>query len=456
MDDFEYKLREIFFYIGSFGIRHKQINIFKPHLITEEDKIEFTTYVYKGFRIGQSLIVEEILNLYEDKKFIKKQFLEARKSKDKSLLNVLEGSRYEVDYRIKILRHFADFIAWQLFKGQYFMARRFHSGDKSRPDLLNTNFQSVINAANYFHKESPLNFALITDLTTFIDVGDILLASPNTLTIVECKSGEVQNKVHKLIDELKGDDWMKAIEKLVKENSKKGAKSILDQTQRTINQLHKGTKARDFIRNEAGTDTFSDKEVQIFESKIPEQNYYDKIIEAFNDAIIPGYSSGAIEDVIFFAVFRNNKVDMAFDIFNAMANELSGRTHRTNYLYQLELPIKQPLFFKPFGEEIIFELLTGRLKLFLVIDIDKLIELFNSTGIKARWMTRKETNKYLDDKPMYRPYMYENQAIQVEVADRKLVLGSQFLTKILLDNVTPSSFVDQYKSYLTKPITKKT
>ena len=154
MNEFEHKIREIFFYIGSFGIRQKQLNIFEPHLITEEDKIEFSIQVHRGFRIGQAIIIEEILKLFAEKKFIKNEFVEARKSKDKDLLKILTIAQDEVDYRIKILRHFTDFIAWQLFKGQYFTARRFHSGETTRPDLLNTNFQSVVSAANYFHQQS--------------------------------------------------------------------------------------------------------------------------------------------------------------------------------------------------------------------------------------------------------------------------------------------------------------
>ena len=300
-----------------------------------------------------------------------------------------------------------------------------------------------------------MNFALITDLTTFIDVGDILLASKNSLTIVECKSGEVQTQVNEFIEKLGGDDWMKAVENLAKEHPDKKALKILDQAKRTINQHHKGTKLTNFMKNEGGTDTFSDAEVQIYESKIPEEKYYAELMKAFKEAILPGFSTGVIEDIVFFAIFRDAKVNMAFDVFNAMVDELSGRTHRTDYLFQLDLPIKEPLFFKPFGEEIFFELITGKLKLLLVIDIDRLIELFNSKGMQARWMSRKETSKYLDDKPMYKPYTQQNQAIEIIVGERVMVLGSQFLTKILLDNVTPSAFVDQYKSYLEPPIAKK-
>lgn len=454
MEEFEYKIREIFFYIGSFGIRQKQINIFEPKSISDNDKTEFLTQVHRGFRIGQSLIIEEILKLYEDKVFVKEKFVEARKQKDKNLLKFLSTSQNEIEYRINILRHFSDFIAWQLLKRQYFKARRFHSGEKERPDLLNTNFQSVINAVNYFHKQNSFDFALISDLTTFIDVGDIVLATKNSLIVVECKSGEIQAKVNKFLDKLAGSDWKKAVEDLAKEHTNKKALKILDQAKRTLNQHHKGAKLSHFMNHESGTDTFSDAEVEIYESKITEKYYYNEIEMAFKEAIIPGFSTGIIEDIVYFTVFRDNKTGMAFEVFNSMVKELNSKTHKTDYLHQLDLPIKEPLFCKPFGEEAIFELLTGKLIFLLAIDIDALIALFNLKGFKARWMTRKETNKYLDSKPMYKPYILQNQAIQIEAGKHIIVLGSQFLSKILLDNVTPSSFVDQYHSYSEKPIKK--
>lgn len=453
-EDFEYKLKEIYFYIGAFGITQKPIYPWEMETASEVDKLEFKIQVHRGFRIGQALIIEEILKLYHDSKQLKLEYDKARKIKDERIQKGIKNILNSIEYRVSILRHLADFIAWQMLGHQYFKARRFHSGDKSRPDLLETNLESVIKAADYFHKKDPINFALITDLTTFIDVGDLLVSSENSIAIVECKSGSVQRQVNILLEELGKDNWKETVEKLIKIEGQKKAGNILKQASRTVNQMDKGSRVSNFLNNEGGKDTFTESHVNIYESKIPLQNYYDELIKSFTESIVSGYSLNVVENIVFYAVMRDITADEGYEIFNRLVDNLEMRSQKIDYLHQLNIPIKSPLFVKPFSKEIMFELITGKIKLFLAIDLDELIQMFNERGLQARWMSRKQTNRYLDTKPQYLPYMNKHQGILITIDKNEIVLGSQFLTKILLDNIKPSSFIDQYKSYYGKPIEK--
>lgn len=245
-EDFEHKFREIYFYIGVFGITQKPLYPWDMEIASEVDKIEYQIQVHKGFRIGQALIIEEITKLYYDKKQLKYEYIEARKSKNEKLKNYINTALKIVEHHIKILRHLADLIAWQMLGHQYFKARRFYSGDKGRPDLSETNLESVIKAVDYFHRKAPINFALITDLTTFIDVGDLLVSSAKSLAIVECKSGSIQWQVNALLSELLQDNWKEVVEDLIKNKGKKKAGDMLKQASRTLNQLDKGTKVTNF------------------------------------------------------------------------------------------------------------------------------------------------------------------------------------------------------------------
>lgn len=454
MENFEHKFREIYFYIGAFGITQKPLYPCDIETASEVDKLEFKIQVNKGFRIGQSLILEEILKLYYDKKQLKKEFIQASKVKDEIQKKLISNASKLVEHRIKILRHLVDFIAWQMLGHQYFKARRFHSGDKNRPDLLETNLESVIESVDYFHRKDPINFALITDLTTFIDVGDLLVSAEKSLTIVECKSGSVQWQVNDLIDELGKDNWKEVVENLVKNEGKKKAGDMLKQASRTLNQLDKGSRVINFLNNEEGKDTFTDFEVNIYESKIHIENYYNQLNQSFTKSIVIGYNLNVIENIVFYSVIRNVSTNEGYKIFTELLDKLEMRTHTIDYLHQLNIAIKAPLFVKPFPKEVIIELLMGRIKLFLAIDLDGLIQMFNERGIQARWMSKKETNKYLDSKPQYIPYMNNHQGILITIDKHEIVLGSQFLTKILLDNILPSSFIDQYKSYYGEPIRK--
>jgi hypothetical protein len=142
-------------------------------------------------------------------------------------------------------------------------------------------------------------------------------------------------------------------------------------------------------------------------------------------------------------------------MFSDMISENNLTVACTNYIYQLDTPIKVPIFSKFIGEEMMFDILFDRIRIYLALDIDKMIELFNKEGYEAKWLTRKETNRYLDTKPQYQPLILNNKAIRLKIKDNELHVGSHMVTKILHDNILPSSFVGEYSGYLQSPIEKK-
>ena len=95
------------------------------------------------------------------------------------------------------------------------------------------------------------------------------------------------------------------------------------------------------------------------------------------------------------------------------------------------------------------------MRLYLAVDLDKIVDLFNQRGCKARWMSKKETNKLLDTQLESKPLIHQHQAILLKVGKMILYLGSQLVTKLSLDNNTPTSFVDEYNAFRSEPITKQ-
>jgi hypothetical protein len=162
VQEFEQKIRRIFHLIAEYGITKKPLDFRYPEKISQEDKDEFLIKVHKGFRLGQDEIIKEIIPLLKKREALLKDELEARKIKNKQLLEEKYNQKIKVEYKIRILRHFADFIAWQIFKNDYYKARRFFSGSRSRPDLLHSNLISVLYAVESFHSEDEKNFALIS------------------------------------------------------------------------------------------------------------------------------------------------------------------------------------------------------------------------------------------------------------------------------------------------------
>lgn len=441
MKDFEIKTKDIFYHIAEFGIRNMPLDYKDIGKLSKKDIEEFLILVHKGFRLGQNLIIAEIVPLLEQNKNLKEKEKEAKKIRDKDLIEKTSVEINLNEHKIKILRHFADFIAWQILKKDYYKARRFYSGNSSRPDLLNSNLKSVLKAVEHFHNQDDKNFALISDLTTFIDIGDILLLSDKGMTVIECKEGEVQKKVFDFLDEVSKKDFL--IKNI--DYSDKNEK-FFQQAQRTLKQIEKGDKLIDFLKNEGGTDPFSETKIKVLEATNRQENYFEYLMELIEESKVNSSTYGEVEGIIYIGIYRDKKIPIGSFLFKEIVNHIYEKHIVLDYLNIIGLPLKEPLFLKPLGTETIFDLLFGRIKIYLAINLDKLIELFNKKGIEAKWLSRKETHKLLGPDKKFHPFIYKNMAIQIVVDEEQIVLGDSFLIYLLLDNISPNSFVGRYNN----------
>jgi hypothetical protein len=441
LEKFEKTTKEIFHLIAEYGIKNKPLDFRNPEKITEKDKTEFLILVHKGFRLGQNLIIQEILPILKELKLLKEKEKQAKRDKDKDLLKKISFEINLSDYKIKILRHFADFIAWQVFKKDYYKARRFYSGDKNRPDLLNTNLESVITVVEHYHKQNDINFALISDLTSFIDIGDILLIKDKQIEFVECKEGDFQKKVFDFLDYASQDDFDVTKIDYSDKNNK-----FFDQVERTLKQMEKGVKVTDFLKNEEGTDPFSETKIKVLESTNPQEYYFEYLMDLIKDSKKNNSTYGEIEGVIYIGIYRDKKRAVSPHLFKGIVDHIYEKNIIIDYMNLIGLPLKEPMFFKPFGVENIFDIMFGRIKIYLAINLEKLIELFNAKGIPAKWLSRKETHKILDLGKRHKPFVFENRAIEITVNGQNMTLGDSFLIYLLLDNITPTSYVERYNN----------
>jgi len=442
MEEFEIIIRNIFHLVAEYGITNKPLDFRFPEKITEKEKEEFLIQVHKGFRLGQEQIIKEILPLLRQQEKLKLAEKEAKQAKNKNELAKIGEEKGLIAYKVQLLRHFADFIAWQVFKNDYYKARRFYSGNRTRPDLLNSNLESVLAAVNAFHSEDERNFALITDLTSFVDIGDIILQKTDGTYIIECKSGKVQQRVFEFIEEIEKDEFdAKKVDYSDKNHN------FFDQVERTLNQIKKGSRAIEFLKKEEGIDPFSETKINVFEAAKPREYYFKYLFDLIEQSKKNDSSYGEVEEVIYIGIYRNTKIPPSGFVFKYIVDKIYEKSVIVDYLNILNLPLKEPLFFKPFGSEVIFDLMFGRLKIFAAINLDKFIELFNQKGIDAKWMNRKETQKLLDSKNKYKPFMFKRQAIKITVNGKALTLGDSFIIYLLLDNITPSSLVERYHGF---------
>jgi len=94
------------------------------------------------------------------------------------------------DATMAMYRKLMDCVAWQMLEMQLYAARRLYQSQRP-PSLKHSNFNSVKSASDFETSEDHAKFALISDLTSFVQVGDLLVYDADKgLAVVEVKEGE--------------------------------------------------------------------------------------------------------------------------------------------------------------------------------------------------------------------------------------------------------------------------
>lgn len=275
MKKFEELTKKIFDLTYEYAINNLDLDFGShPNTWKPEDTRKFQIFVQSGFKQAQDLILNEMLKLQNLLKVLKVDLKSSRRDRNNEKIESISEKIKKFEYQEMILRSFIDFIAWQLLGQQYYIVRRFYdSRDKhsSRPTLSTSNIESVVNAVSYYHEQNELNFALISDLSSFIDIGDILLIKDNQVVPVELKEGKTNEEVFSFINELSKKEIDTCLYSFISNPNEK----FLKQASRVLNQVKRGHKLTEFLKHEKGMDPFHECEVKVNKEPYLLDSYID-------------------------------------------------------------------------------------------------------------------------------------------------------------------------------------
>lgn len=384
MKEFEKVIEQVFEYTHEYAFKNLDLKRDNPPANwTKEDKNKITEYRHIGFKKAQELVLDELLNYEIQIEELNKTLKESRRNRNKIVEEDTQKSINTIKYKTSILRIFMDFIAWQFLGGQYYRVRRFYDmrkKDNSRPTLSKSNIESVKNAVEYYHALSPLNFALISDLTSFIDIGDILLMDNYQLVPIEVKEGE-KNK--EIFDFLFKEKMLESLE-TIDEN-------FLKQAKRILNQAERGHLLCNFLKNEKGIDPFTELKTEVNKEAFEIKTYIDEFEKLVANLDVKNYSYTRIEDIISIGIYQKEMIRMG-DILIPLLNR-EKEYPVFNYREKFQMPISEPIFYYGLSKKTIFDILFGRINIVMSINLDKFIELCNLEGLDARYLSEEETMK---------------------------------------------------------------
>lgn len=328
----------------------------------------------------------------------------------------------------------ADAIGWQLFKNELAYVKRFFMGQRP-PTLQETNIEPVLHIVELCHAKFPDSIALISDLTTFIQVGDIYHVQKNgNSNIYEVKEGKVNKQILQILTEIPTlvDD------KDVPNQLADKPPSFQKQVQRALRQKKRMNSLRETLENEEGIDALTGESVKILDLPVDVGTWYSSIVDLSKQCELKGYAIDVIQDCLYIGCYETSRLKVPGQfVFEGWFSSMGATLDcpRTSLVNCMQDPLGLPIYNLPIPDKLKFDLLFGRKHISLGIHMKKLIEICIDIGISIRLANKKETarlkqkNKYI--------WKYDGQAIVFGEGADQSCLGEGFTLRVFYHGERP-------------------
>jgi len=412
---------------------------------------------------GQNQIAKEVIAAYELKQTTRQTIKELRKqiSINKEKIADLNEQITILQNRILVMRRLQDAIAFQFFDNKIWIAKRFILHDRAPEPMVDAILENL-EAANALNTPENPDFVLVSDLTTFVEVGDLVIKvdrpqGPKWL-IVELKTGKVNQE---LLDLLKEGD---SIDPIITAEFDKHKKDQLD---RILRQKGRTSKIITLVQNNEGVDNRSGMKLTIEDRPMLWEFYHKQLRE-----IVLQARDNQVHGVIFekcLHIFASTASDEEtahyfYHMINpgvacalkgeseeAIKKEIYSCRHilsqpnvKDLYLHNLHARWRTPFYLLPI-QEVLFDVIFQRMRILIHLDLEKFFELCSLRGLRMELLSKKETNFVRAKMP--KVPLYKDRVISLITPSGKTIrLGDGILNRIFYDLVTPYTVIDILES----------
>ena len=380
---FKDRLREI----TDFALRHSSNNL--PHLgkhSSEEEVQAYIKRVWEGWKWAQACIIEDLMHIHISRTALQRVGKEARKNRDQSKANLLGVAVKNLNHQEAILRLVANSMVWTMFLAERWKVRWPWTATPQVPiTSIGTETAAFVDDIN----GSTDSVALMTDITSLVGIGDVLVAGLNPLrgpTIVELKSGATNRRVVSLVEEHDAD-----IEKVpphaLEEIGSYGRKHF----ERVARQTERAQNFESIVNDDTGKDPETGAHLQNIGTEAMDLDTYDPALDKMMSAAAKeGSAIECIGGCLWMGVYYLASLqDEPWQNFRQDIKErgASGSFRVWNVQEASMHPRMQPIFLRALSPESIFDTLLGDALILAYVDWDAFFQQANNRGINARWTT---------------------------------------------------------------------
>ncbi|MBB1274592.1 hypothetical protein [Psychromonas sp. SR45-3] len=360
------------------------------------------------------------------------------KSAQDEIVSIVQ-SKDKLDFSKELLlRGIADAIAWQLLGHQLCHARRFFKSIK-QPDLYNCNFDSVVFAAKDNDEKKPSSISLISDLTSFIQVGDLLICDPKKgITIAEVKEGVMNAKIGDFMKFYMESQCDRALYYFAEKEGDKAVKQL----QRMFRQASRMSHVSTVMSTGQGVDPDTKETINIPEPFFEIESWDDRLVNTLNEADKKGWAIDVIDNCVFLGVYASEEARMGGHIiFNSWFDNSGGTPEcpRALLIDSMRNPLALPVFSRNLPDNHKFDVLFGRKQVCMAICIESLLKECEKVGLSVRFATNKERGRL--DKTGNRPYKHKGKAIFIGNGKTEVVLMDGIFLRVMHHGQSPISLI---------------
>ena len=375
---------------------------------SEEMRQEFILAVHSGMYEAQSIITKAIL-----------------------------GKEEISDSRDLIFTGIADAIAWQLIHLELAHARRLFKEQK-KVDTKNSNFSSVVTACEHIKSQDKFSIPLISDLTSFVQVGDLLIKSLQGTTISEVKEGKVNKE---FIDFLSFYDEFRCEKSMELFKSQLDTKK-LQQFNRFLRQKDRMKHAAKIIMTGNDVDPDTGKKIVIPDDPVFVDRWITEFSEDLKNKEDKSYKVRVIDNCLYIGYYFNqDSVSFGPGAFWAWleSSEATEDSPCTSMIHAMTHPLALPIFNFFINEEDKYNLLFSRKHACVGLNIPAFLNECSKNGISYRFGNNKETSKL--EQAGLNPFKFQKKSIYLSMVDKEFALSDGLFVRIFFHFQNPISTV---------------
>ncbi|MDH5668673.1 MAG: hypothetical protein OEY86_11730 [Nitrospira sp.] len=436
----------------------------------QRDRTAMSVFIrgcHYGYDRAQTRVGAAVIALEKQIREKKEQLKEFRRLRNEGVSELLEMIKALEDRQL-VMRRIIDTIVYSMLGEDEWIIRRLGSGDEIRsidPQVL----ERTLRVASARNEQSRYTFAVVVDLSTSVQIGDLFEISfqpgeKRAWRILELKEG----KVNALLSEILGEKASLTEEDRISLQQRLD-KSKMKQVERMVRQRTTLSQLEEVIETDHGIDYGTKQEITLSPDVIVVDDYEEDLCTLIEKSAREGHASKTIDEclhVIAVKPMQKLRPRALVPLFHLLAhpgcleNQLSSEDLTKEWEafaknapiidlvdLSMRIPHGRPIFYWVLVSRLRqVDLAMGHIRLFAYFDIEAFLERVRLTGIKASWITGKEAHelKKVSRRIMGSPNAY---GVRVEYANGNVQdLMSGFFSRVLVYQTKPSSLLKMMRN----------